>query len=261
MRPIFIQLVLFSFLFSHTLAGTRHPDVVDEKYLAYGSKFPHVVRIVTIDNKTDQRQLASAVIIQPHWALTAAHVVRDAKGVVLLIGEGEPAISITTVIPHEEFGAETKPGVHDIALCYSTRDFALPGYPQLYSEFDERGKECSIAGYGIYGTFNTGYTHSDSKRRAGQNRVERYEQAVLVCTPSRTNRTPLEFLICPGDSGGGLFIDNKLAGINSFVMCDVGKIPNGSYDSEAGHTRISLYYDWIHKQINAHLKTLAAAEQ
>jgi hypothetical protein len=156
---------------------------------------------------------------------------------------------VTHSIPHEEFGEDTEPGVHDIALCYSAQDFGLTFYPELHSEFDERGQICSISGYGITGTFETGFKVSDAKRRAGSNKIERYEKSVLICTPSSSNRTSLEFLIAPGDSGGGLFIGNKLAGINSFISCDQGKIPNSAYGTESGHTRISLYYDWINKQI------------
>jgi secreted trypsin-like serine protease len=54
----------------------------------------------------------------------------------------------------------------------------------------------------------------------------------------------LEFLIASGDSGGGLFIDNKLAGIHSCVMT-VGKNPQSKYGEESGHTRISNFIEWI----------------
>jgi hypothetical protein len=45
-----------------------------------------------------------------------------------------------------------------------------------------------------------------------------------------------------------LFIENKLAGINSFVAADDGK-PNSNYGDESGHTRMSLYYNWILEQM------------
>ena len=65
------------------------------------------------------------------------------------------------------------------------------------------------------------------------------------------DKFPLEFMIAPGDSGGGMFIGNKLAGINSFLMA-ADKKPDGTYGDEAAFTRISLYVDWIAEQIEKH---------
>ena len=60
----------------------------------------------------------------------------------------------------------------------------------------------------------------------------------------------MEFIICPGDSGGGLFIDKKIAGINSCVIATDGK-PNSTYTDEGGHTRISQHLDWIHSVLES----------
>ena len=68
---------------------------------------------------------------------------------------------------------------------------------------------------------------------------------MLLCTPSsKINKTELEFMIAPGDSGGGLFIDNKLAGIHSCIMAE-GHKAKSDYRTESGHTRISDHVDWI----------------
>jgi len=256
MRLISFLLSGLLFFSSLTFAGTRHPTVPDSKHLEYAEKFHFVVRIVAFEKGTKNPQLASAVLIKPNWALTAAHVLRNTDGAVIMLKNDEVKINVDKTIPHKDFGNDTKPGEHDIALCYSAQEFGLTFYPKLYSDFDERDQICSISGYGLAGTFATGYKISDAKRRAGSNRIDRYERAVLICTPSSSRRTSLEFMIAPGDSGGGLFIGNKLAGINSFIMCDEGKIPNSAYGTESGHTRISLYYDWIHKQIADYEATL-----
>jgi hypothetical protein len=95
---------------------------------------------------------------------------------------------------------------------------------------------------------------SDGKKRGGSNIIDKIDRELLVCTPSRAyNKTELEFLIGSGDSGGGLFIDGKLAGINSCVMATDGK-PNSTYSDESGHTRISKYINWIETTINNHDK-------
>jgi secreted trypsin-like serine protease len=51
-------------------------------------------------------------------------------------------------------------------------------------------------------------------------------------------------MIAPGDSGGPLFIGRELAGINSFTMADRGPL-NSREGEETGHTRVSLYLEWI----------------
>ena len=63
---------------------------------------------------------------------------------------------------------------------------------------------------------------------------------------------PLEGLIAPGDSGGGLFITTAtgtyLAGVNSFVGSDYG-LPHSVYGNFSGHTRVSAFSDWIESRI------------
>jgi len=63
----------------------------------------------------------------------------------------------------------------------------------------------------------------------------------------------MEFLIASGDSGGGLFIDKKLAGITSCVMTTDGNT-DSNYNDERGHTRISQHINWIESTINENEK-------
>lgn len=251
-RLALIGIILSLFFSTVANSGTRDPSTPDAKYLEYGQAFHYVVRIMARDIKTDKPQFASAVLIKPHWALTAAHVVHDTDNVAILMNDDKLRIKIPRVIVHKDFSPDNDPGFHDIALCYSPDDFGLKFYPELYSQLDEVTQICSIAGFGLNGDFNNGPTVVDTKRRAGSNKIDRTERALLICTPSRHNRTALEYIICAGDSGGGLFLGNKLAGINSFVMCDAGKVPDSRYGTEAAHTRISLYYDWVQTQIELH---------
>jgi hypothetical protein len=249
---LLLTVILFLLLPPAAFSGTRHPSTPDEKHVEYGKKFTYITRIMAREVSTGKPQFASAVLIAPNWALTAAHVVHGTKDVAILMNDDKVVIKIPKVIEHKDFDPSNDPGFYDIALCYSDKDFGLDFYPELYKDGDEEGKICSIAGYGLNGDFKFGVTNADTKRRAGSNKIERCERNVLICTPSNTPRTELEYLICMGDSGGGLFIGNKLAGINSFVTCDVGKVPDSSYHTEAAHTRISLYYDWVKSQIELH---------
>ena len=222
-----------------SLGGTIDPSTPDKKYIEFGKKFESVVRIKA--KIKSNHQFGSAVIIKPHWALTAAHVVIDTEEKTIL-GENQE-YPITKIIIHEKF-EENDIGHNDIALCYSPEDFKLNFYTPLYTDHNELGKQITIAGYGSHGTFLTGAKESDGIKRAGSNVIDGIEKSILICTPSTSGKTALEFMIAPGDSGGGMFIGNKLAGINSFLMAK-DKKPDGTYTDESAFTRISLYADWI----------------
>lgn len=248
-----IKLIALStiLLCSSLFAGTIDPLTPDAKYVAYGVKFHYIYRLCGVDSNK-QLFCASGVAIDPNWILTAAHVVHDSK--VCTITNGDKSFSIEEIYIHDEF-KQAKFGYGDIALAYVPKDLGLNFYPPLYDGKDETGKVCCMSGYGMYGTFLTGQQDSDGKRRAGSNIVDYIDKNLLICSPSKTDgRTELEFLISSGDSGGGLFIDGKLAGINSCVMSPKSGMPISTYGNESGHTRVSKYIGWIKQVMNKKLK-------
>jgi hypothetical protein len=250
--------VFFLALSKVSLAGTIDPNTPDAKYVEFGKSFPWVVQISnTLDCQKCQKvhaQMASAVLIRPNWAITAAHVVKDATDHAIYINDKK--YPLPYVVWHKEF-EDAAVGFHDIALCYSPESFGLEFYTPLYAGTDEVGKAATIAGWGSTGTFLTGATKLDGQRRAGHNRIQEARQAVLVYQQARPRQFALEFMIAPGDSGGGLFIGDKLAGINSFLTAD-DKNPNGTYTDESAFTRVSLYRDWIELQIAKYEKAMRA---
>jgi secreted trypsin-like serine protease len=216
-----------------------------------------VVRICAQHSGTDDKGgsytehwCASAVVIRQHWILTAAHVVHNAeKGTITT--DDDAKHTLIKIIVHKDYVAGNV-GWHDIALARTEKPVALEFYPKLYRASDELNKACTFAGWGLAGTFLSGGTLNDHKRRAGHNRIEGAADAVLFCSPTRgADKFPLEFMITPGDSGGGMFIGNELAGINSFLMAADGK-PNGTYTDETAFTRVSMYADWVESQITQH---------
>lgn len=240
---------LLSLLFtSLSIAGTIDPNTDDSKYIEYGSKF-HCIYRISGSYSDNTPYTASCVVIDPEWILTAAHVV-DKSSISFVHDNGEQVHLVDRAICHEAYESR-KYGYHDIALCHLSNKIILNFYPKLYDSKDEVGKICSMSGYGLTGTFLTGIHISDKHRRAGSNKIEYIDRKLLICTPSSINKTELEFLIGIGDSGGGLFIDGKLAGINSCVISDDGKT-NSSYADESGHTRISEYIEWINNTMNGY---------
>ena len=273
-QTLVIRLARFTVLAcaaSQSFAGTIDPNTPDSRYVAFGQQFPSVIRIrADIDELspkeddlsiTDKlatkffRQYGSLAIIRPHWALTAAHVTTGAHNHTAY--KDNKAEYPLRIFVHPAFNDNVL-GYNDIALCYSAKDFQLDFYTPLYTGQDEVGKDITMAGYGLRGTFRTGAVASDGKKRAGQNTIEGVSRAVLTCSASPDSRKkPLEYMISPGDSGGGMYIGNKLAGINSFLMA-IDKVPDGTYGDDSAFTRVSLYVDWIESQIAQHELALQA---
>lgn len=238
--------LLFSIISLYGYCGTIDPSTPDQKYLEYGSKFDSVVQICCSSGNVSG--CGSAVVISPHWALTAAHIVEKSDSCSIKING--KVYKITKIIIHPEY-KDKNFGHGDIALCFCEEAISLDHYPALYAKDDEVGKLCSMAGWGTTGTFNSGADKFDDKRRGGSNFIDETFAKVLVCSPSRRDKTytSLEFLISPGDSGGGLFIGDELAAIHSSVMAS-DKNPNSSYSDQSCHTRISVYKLWIEQSIN-----------
>lgn len=226
-------------------AGTIDPNTSDHKYIEYGNKFVYIGLIIG-SLETQEPYFGSCIALADNIVITAAHVLNNTTNHSILINQKN--IQISKIVVHKNYN-ENKFGYYDIALVSLKDKIELDWYPELYKNKDEVGKICSLSGFGSTGTFSTGHNKSDGIRRAGSNIIDSIDRGMLLCTPSsKINKTELEFMIAPGDSGGGLFIGNKLAGIHSCVMAE-GHKAKSDYRTESGHTRISDHIDWINNTI------------
>lgn len=233
--------IIFFLLVRFSIAGTIDPNTPDNKYIEYAQQFSSV-GILTGKSEKGYDYFASAVAIDSHHVLTAAHVVKDCQTCFFLIEDSKYFVN---KINYSKKYNDNLFGVGDIALCFLDKELPLKNYPELYIDNNEKNKECSIVGFGMTGTFISGIKNGDMKKRAGTNVIDDIDRELLICSPSKgKNKTQLEFLIASGDSGGGLFINGKLAGINSCVFKSQGS-PDCKYGTESGHTRVSKYIDWI----------------
>lgn len=229
-------------------AGTVNPDTPDAEHVEYGKKFGYVARLLCENEGSGECHDASCVLISPRVAVTAAHVVDGMDSWEICTDDGVRHC-VSSVIIHEDY-VKGNFGEADIAILISCDAFGLEWYPPLYEGRDESGRVASIAGFGATGTFARGREKSDGIRRAGSNVIDGVEGGYLTCSVGDGTATRLEFLLAPGDSGGGLFIGNALAGVNSFVMVSGTVAPRGVFGEESGHARISDYKSWIEKEMN-----------
>jgi len=252
MKNIVICIISF-FLCSIVLGGTIENKDKDNKHIEYAQGFKYVYKISgEYEDSSNTAFYASAVAIDPEWILTAAHVVTNVRSGYITQEDGTRN-TIKKFICHSDF-KDHNFGYYDIALCRLEKKLSLDFYPELYSQKDEPGKVCSISGFGNTGTFIAGASVADGIKRAGSNIIDQIDRHLLICSPSvQSNKTDLEFLIANGDSGGGLFISDKLAGINSCVISS-DKKTDSSYGDRSGHTRISVFKEWIIKTIETERK-------
>ena len=236
---------------SVSYGGTIDPNKSDSEYVQYGLKHKCVAKIAgKCKDKNDNFKdfFASSVIIKPRIALTAAHVVEEAKDVYIFDHDGN-RINVKSAVYLNEWNNKTV-GANDIAICLLEKNVDLDFYPKLYEQSDEIGKICSVSGFGITGNYIKGSEVSDGQKRAGSNIIDEIFNGMLVTSVRDEKKTSLEFLISHGDSGGGLFINNQLAGIHSGIMTeDKDKNLNSDYKDFAAHTRISLHKAWIESMI------------
>ena len=171
MRYLILSLIILLGLSLPAISGTRDPSTPDSKHLAYGEKHECVVQVKGkmgfVDKKGEKLEVTasgSGVIITKRYILTAAHVVQKTKDPYIILNGKKIEIE-WVVIPNKY--KEENTGPYDIALCRLHEDAIIDFYPELYGKDDELGKLCSVAGWGMHGTWTTGTIYDDNKRRAG----------------------------------------------------------------------------------------------
>ena len=222
------------------MAGTTDDSVADAKYIEYAKAFASYTVKVTGRDEHGRLNEATATLLSPHWAITAAHVVAGVGELVLVSGDSRRPVD--RVVTHPEWSDDSH-GWHDLALLHCDQDAAIGYYPPLSEGGERVGQVVSIVGYGLHGRISEGHSTHDGKLRAGTQTIERFERTVIVCH-AQCGTSTLEFCIAPGDSGGPLFAGGKLAGVNSFTMAPKGPLKSKAGE-ETAHTRVSLYREWI----------------
>ena len=254
MRYLILSLIILLGLSSPAISGTRDPRTSDSKHLAYGELHQCVVPVRGTAKYPDMKEdetvnfFGSGVIVGSQTLITAAHVLNNStESYIVVNGKTNKILGYAKLNGADQ---EKEVGPDDIAIALLADPVELDFYPKLYTKDDELGKLCSVAGCGMTGTWSTGTIKDDMKRRAGSNHVDKLLfKGMLVTSVETGPGTTLEYLIGNGDSGGGLFIDKKLAGIHSCIFTGDGKL-DSSFKDWAAHTRISTHAEWLQKMID-----------
>jgi len=258
-----VVLVAAIVLAPQSWAGVRRHDVLDSVHtsLADSAAYESVGQFHTVTPGTNY--LASGTVIAPDWVLTAGHVVDDVISMEFTVGG--TAYAAKQWVPHPKWNGNLSGG-YDVALVQletSVPEALTPA--TLYTGKNELGATGTSVGFGVTGTGLTGAITSDDENRAGLNVIDSFyggpakkarmflsdfDNPLAPQDSSYGSSTPLdwEYLIAPGDSGGGLFIDlgdgPMLAGVHSFGASFDG-LTDSDYGDISGHTRVSKFTGWI----------------
>lgn len=233
---------------SSAVAGTTIDSELDSDHKNYAQNFSGVGVIRGL-LKHDPLKVnhGSGIAIDKHWILTAAHVVVDSYPEDLIFRINYDLYNIDKIIIHKLFDKYSDTPIADIAICRTRKPIILDKYHNLYDGQNEKDSFCSIVGSGIYGSVFSFKRIKDYKLRAGTNIIDSIFEDKLRTNFSIAFPTKLEYLIAYGDSGGPLLIDNKIAGIHSFIN---GPFNNSTIGTHAFHTRVSVYYNWIKENMD-----------
>lgn len=259
-------------------AGLIRHDTPDSWYTGFANDpMFSSVGLILAENSNSPYS-CSGTVINKNWVLTAGHCVNQANSMsfVLPDASGWRFYESSSWVAHENFNDANLFGGWDIGLMHFDTDFDVAP-AQLYSGSNEWLQLSANAGFGYTGTGETGIAFIDYQRRAGTNIIddlwsaEGNGQQILWSdfdhsTDASYNAidfqgvefddlaTSLELMTAPGDSGGGVFIQEDeqfyLTGVHSFISDFSGDGAFG-YGDVFGSTRVSSFIDWIDGKVNA----------
>jgi secreted trypsin-like serine protease len=246
-------------------AGTIRDDRDPQLYLNLAAQ-PQYASVGRIDSTTTNGELiGSGTLIAPQFVLTAGHMVDNLSS--LQFSLGGTNYTATNWIANPNWKGDLTSG-YDLAVVELNTAVTGVVAAVRYTGSSELNAVGTFVGFGRTGTGLTGATTFDGLARAGTNVLDGFyanNPRVLtadfdsphgVSASSQGSATPtnLEYMIAPGDSGGGLFINTpagaELAGVNSFGAAFDGRF-DASYGDVSGDIRISLFNGWIDQAISS----------
>ena len=249
----------------HASAGTIRDDRDPQLYLDLAAQ-PQYASVGRIDSTTTNGELiGSGTLIAPQFVLTAGHMVDNLSS--LQFSLGGTNYTATHWIANPNWNGDLTAG-YDLAVVELNTAVTGVAAAARYTGSSELNSVGTFVGFGRTGTGLTGATTFDGLARAGTNVLDGlyannpriltadFDSPHGISASSQGSATPtnLEYMIAPGDSGGGLFINTpagvELAGVNSFGAAFDGRF-DASYGDISGDIRVSLFNSWIDQAINS----------
>jgi Trypsin len=247
------------------LAGMAHPtttcgstirdDEPDSAYVALGNDpaFASVGTLVT------SLYTGCGILIAPNWVLTSAHLFTAASSATFTLNG--TAYTSTQLFTDPGWNGNVYNG-YDFGLVHLGSPVTAIPPAILYAGSSLTGQTGTFVGYGLTGTGLTGWHILDNQKRGFQNVIDGdfgnpanvlaadFDNPHMTTTNTFGSATPLtlEGCVAPGDSGGGVFVQNGsqyyLAGVSSFVAATDGNA-NSSYGDISGFDTVSSAMPWI----------------
>lgn len=259
-------------------AGIIRHDIPDSEYTDFAKDAMFSgVGLIAFDT-SDASYTCSGTVINKNWVLTAGHCVNHAQSMSFYLPSdtGWRFYEADSWVAHENFSETALLAGWDIGLMHFNSDFDVAP-AQIYTGNSEWLSPMASVGFGMTGTGETGAVGIDYKRRAGTNFIDDLwsqegngDQIIWADFDHPTDSSynlfdyqeftfddlasVLEIMAAPGDSGGGVFIEEGgnifLAGVHSF-----GGDFNGDgiwgYGDAYGSTRVSSFKDWIESKMSS----------
>lgn len=253
-------------------AGLIRHDTPDSWYTGFGNDPAFSgVGLIAFDT-AEASYTCSGTVIHKNWVLTAGHCVDDATAMSFYLPDGDSwrFYEAKSWVAHEKFSETGLVAGWDIGLMRFDSDFDVAP-AELYRGSSELFGAIASVGFGLTGDGLTGPLTSDYERRGGTNIVDDLwslegsgDQIIWADFDHPTDpsynlfdypefsfddlATVLEIMAAPGDSGGGVFIEEAgklyLAGVHSFGG-DFNEDGIWGYGDAYGSTRVSSFIDWI----------------